>query len=114
MTTLTESDVEQLALDWLYEIGWDTARGADIGPGAAAPLRDNFSNVLLDAHLRDALSRLNPNLPTDALDDAFRRLTRPQGSTTEARNRRFHRMLVDGVQPAANLQVRTAHAACVQ
>ena len=31
------------------------------------------------------------------LDDAFRRLTRPEGSTLEARNRAFHRMLIDGV-----------------
>ena len=97
MTTLTETDVEQLALDWLYEIGWNTSRGVDIGPDAAVPLRDRFSDVVLDTHLRDALSRLNPELPADALDDAFRRLTRPQGSTTESRNRAFHRMLVDGV-----------------
>ena len=36
-------------------------------------------------------------LPADALDDAFRRLIRPEGATLEARNRAFHRMLVDGV-----------------
>ncbi|MYC07366.1 MAG: type I restriction endonuclease subunit R [Chloroflexi bacterium] len=97
MTTITEAHVEQAALDWLSEIGWNTARGADIGPDAAVPLRDRFSDVVLDTHLRDGLSRLNPELPADALDDAFRRLTRPQGSTAEARNRAFHRMLVDGV-----------------
>ncbi|MDE2687805.1 MAG: type I restriction endonuclease subunit R [Chloroflexota bacterium] len=97
MTTLTETDVEQLALDWLSEIGWNTARGADIGPDAAVPLRDRFSDIVLETHLRDGLSRLNPELPADALDGAFRRLTRPQGSTTETRNRAFHRMLVDGV-----------------
>ena len=41
---------------------------------------------------------LNPSLPSSALDDAYRRLTRPQGATLEARNRAFHRMLVDGVE----------------
>ena len=35
--------------------------------------------------------------PGQALDDAYRKLTRPEGSTLEARNRAFHRMLVDGV-----------------
>ena len=40
---------------------------------------------------------LNPELPTDALDDAFRKLTRPEGATLEAKNRAFHRMIVDGV-----------------
>ena len=43
------------------------------------------------------LGRINPNLPNEALDDAFRKLARPEGSTLEARNRAFHRMLVDGV-----------------
>ena len=43
------------------------------------------------------MGRINPDLPDEALDDAFRKLTRPEGSTLEARNRAFHRMLVDGV-----------------
>jgi type I restriction enzyme R subunit len=43
------------------------------------------------------LTRLNPDLPQEALEDAFRRLTHPEGATLEARNRAFHRMLVDGV-----------------
>ena len=47
--------------------------------------------------LQDSLAELNLSLPQSALDDAFRRLTRPEGSTLEARNRAFHRMLVDGV-----------------
>ena len=53
--------------------------------------------MVLERRLRDALAGLNPALPADALDDAFRRLTRPEGATLEARNRAFHRMLVDGV-----------------
>ena len=44
-----------------------------------------------------ALERLNPILPTEALDDAVRKLARPEGSTLAARNRAFHRMAVDGV-----------------
>ena len=53
--------------------------------------------VVLEQRLRDALTRLNPDLPTAALDDAFRKLTRPEDSTLEARNRASHRMVVDGV-----------------
>ena len=52
---------------------------------------------MLERRLRDALGELNPGLPVEALDDAFRKLTRPEGATLEARNRAFHRMLVDGV-----------------
>ena len=97
MTTLTEADVEQAALAWLSSLGWRVAHGPDIAPGAPEAERADYGQVVLERRLRDALARLNPGLPIEALDDAFRRLTRPQGSTVEARNRAFHRMLVDGV-----------------
>ena len=93
MTTLTEADLEQTALAWLANIGWNAAHGPDISDAE----RDTYAQVILERRLRDALGRLNPELPTDALDDAFRRLTRPEGATLETRNRAFHRMLVDGV-----------------
>ena len=51
---------------------------------------------MLEQRLRDGLVRLNPTLPAETLDDAFRKLTRSEGSTLEARNRAVHRLLVDG------------------
>ena len=53
--------------------------------------------MVLERRLRDALAELNPGLPSEALDDAFRKLIRPEGATLETRNRAFHRMLIDGV-----------------
>ena len=47
--------------------------------------------------MRDSLALLNPSIPSSALDGAVRKLTQPEGATLEARNRSFHRMLVDGV-----------------
>ena len=41
--------------------------------------------------------RLNPALPAEALEDAFRKLTRPEGAEQTQRNRVVHRLLVDGV-----------------
>ena len=103
MATLTEADVEEAALEWLGALGWQTAHGPDIGPGAPGEERADYGAVVLERRLRDALARLNPDLPLEALDDAFRKLTRPEGSTLDARNRAFHRMLVDGV----NVEYRT-------
>ncbi len=97
MTTLTEADVESAALGWLAAIGWQVAHGADIAPEAPGAERDDYGEVILERRLRDALYRLNPQLPTAALDDALRRLSHPEGATLEARNRAFHRMLVNGV-----------------
>ncbi len=97
MSNFTESVVEQAALAWLESLGWQVAHGPDIAPGEAAAERGDYGQVVLDARLRAALARLNPQLPAEALDDAFRKLTRPEGPTLEARNRAVHRLLIDGV-----------------
>ena len=97
MTTLTEADVEQIALDWLRELGWQVAHGPDIAPDTPNAERDDYGEVVLARRLRDALAALKPDLPASALEDALRKLTRPEGATLAARNRAFHRMLVEGV-----------------
>ena len=94
---LNEAAVEEAALEWLRELGWGTAHGSDIGLEALRAERGDYSQVVLEERLRDTLARLNPELPTEALDDAYRRLIRPEGSSLETRNRAFHKMLVDGV-----------------
>ena len=96
MTYLSESVVEQAALDWFRGLGYDVVGGPDMPPGPQS-LRESYADTIFPSVVRGALDRLNPNLPTDALDDAFRRLTRPEGSNLEARNRAFHRLAVDGV-----------------
>ena len=95
---IDENDVEQAALEYLRELGWRTARGADVSPGGAGALRERYEDAAHEGVLWDALARLNPALPTDALRDALRRLTRPEGATLEARNRAFHEMLIEGVR----------------
>ena len=97
MTTLIESDVEEAALGWLRGLGWQAAYGPDIGPDSPRAERDSFGQTVLERRLRDAVARLNPSLPVSALDDALRKLTQPEGATLEARNRSFHRMLVNGI-----------------
>ena len=97
MSTFAESDVEQAALDWLEGLGWHVAHGPDVAPESAGAERADYGRVVLEQRLRDALARLNPDLPAEALDDAFRKLTQPEGVMLEVRNRAFHRMIVDGV-----------------
>ncbi len=93
---LSESMVEDAALDWFRKLGYEVVSGGDLAPGPHE-LRTSYNDVLLLSTVRRALSLLNPGLPADALDDAFRKLTRPQGTTLESRNRDFHRMIVDGI-----------------
>lgn len=97
MSGFTESVVEEAALDWLVEAGWQRAHGPDIAPDTPAAERADFSEVILAGRLREALIRLNPTLPTEALQDAFRKLNRIEAADLVQRNRALHRFLVDGV-----------------
>jgi len=97
VTRITESDVEDAALGWLDGLGWSVAHGPDIAPDTLTAERADYGQVVLERRLRDALARLNKDLPAEALEDAFRKLNRPEGTSPETRNRAFHWMLVDGV-----------------
>ena len=81
--------------------------GPKIDPDTPSPERDNYGQAVLEARLRDALQRLNPSLPTSAIDDALHKVTNPEGATLEVRNRAFHRMLVNGV----NVEYRASDGA---
>jgi type I restriction enzyme R subunit len=71
--------------------------GSEIAPDGPSAERRDYGQVVLEQRLRDALARLNPGLPPEALQDALRKLLNPPGATLEQRNRALHRMLVDGV-----------------
>ena len=96
---VTESVVEQAALAWLESVGWQVVNGAEIAPGEPEAERERLRRRSSSTQrLRDALARLNPKLPAEALDDAFRKLTRPEGAELiAAATAPSHRLLVDGV-----------------
>jgi len=97
VTAFTESTVEAAALAWLEAAGWQVAHGPDIAPGMPAAERAGYSEVMLPQRLRGALARLNPDLPAEALEDAFRKLTQPPGAGLIQRNRALHRLLIEGI-----------------
>lgn len=96
MTQFTESVIEEAALDWLRELGYTILSSQDLLPGENA-LRASYSEVLLPGALRSALVRMNPSLPAETIDDAYRKLTRVDAPSLVERNRAVHRLLVDGV-----------------
>ena len=98
MSILTEDTVEQAALEWLSETGFEVIHGPDIAPGEDASERESFGDVVLEQRLKDAIARLNPNLPADAQEEAFRKVIRPDLPSLIQNNRTFHRRLRDGVE----------------
>ena len=93
----SESTVEDAALGWFGDLDYAVLHGPEIAPGEAAAERNSFNEAFLPERLRAALRKLNPKLPAEALEDAFRKITLPQHPSLIANNRAFHRMLVDGI-----------------
>ena len=93
----SENIVEQAALDWLAGLGYAVLSGPTIAPGEPGAERADYGRVVLEQRLREALHRLNPTLPADAIDQAFRKLTRPDSPSLVGANHAFHKYLVEGV-----------------
>ncbi len=94
---VSEAEVEQVALEWLSSLGWQTAYGPEIAPDTPGAEHDDLTQVVLEERLRDALFNINPGLPASALETGLRSLINPDGPTLETRNRAFHKALTRGV-----------------
>ena len=100
---MTESQIEQYALDILANLGWQVLHGPDIGPDGSAAERE-LRQVVLPGRLYNALVRLNPHIPEPALSEAMRRLTQISKLSLVENNHDFHQLLVAG----APVQYRTS------
>ena len=98
MSTLNESIVEEATLTWLWELGYTVGHGPHLAPGEQAAERKSFGDVVLAERLREAIWRLNPNIPETAREDAMRKVLRVSTPSLVQTNRSFHRMLRDGVE----------------
>ncbi len=94
---INEDQVEQIAIDWFKELGYDYLHGYDIAPDSNDPQRTNYQEVLLSHRLQTALTNLNPALPHSAIDEAINRLKKHQHATLIQNNRAFHEMLLKGI-----------------
>ncbi|MBL9076027.1 MAG: type I restriction endonuclease subunit R [Planctomycetes bacterium] len=94
----TESVVEDAALSWFAAIGYQAVFGPDLAPGESTAERSSYQDVLLLPRLQDAMRRLNPAAPEQAIAEALRRLTTLSSPNLIDTNHAFHHLLVNGVE----------------
>jgi type I restriction enzyme, R subunit len=94
---LNESIVEEAALSWFTQLGYAVAHAPHLAPGEIATERSSFADVILVGRLRDAIARLNPTIPSDAREEALRKVLRHEAPSLVSNNRGFHQMLRDGM-----------------
>jgi type I restriction enzyme R subunit len=105
----TESTVEEAALEIFGRQGYTVLHGPDIAPGELFAERAEYSDVLLIGRLKQALSKINPKIPAEAIEDAVRKLLSVAGPNLEESNRRFHQFLTDGVNVEYRADGRIVH-----
>ncbi|MEX1183994.1 MAG: type I restriction endonuclease subunit R [Gemmatimonadota bacterium] len=91
--------IEQPAIGLFADLGWKTVSAMEetFGPGGTLG-RETKGEAVLVARLRDALVKLNPTLPAEAIDSAIDELTRDRSAMiTEAANREIYGLIKDGI-----------------
>jgi len=95
--SLTESIVEDAALEWFGELGYAVGHGLQMAPGEPAAERDSFGEVVLVDRLRQGLRRVNVGLSEEAIEEAIRKVLHVATPSLTQTNRAFHKLLRDGV-----------------
>ncbi|WP_419587885.1 hypothetical protein [Thiolapillus sp.] len=68
---MLENDLETACLNWLSDLDYECLTGDDVSAGGSHEARRKYLEVLLRPRLHEALDRLNPSLPSSALENAW-------------------------------------------
>jgi len=122
--SITENEIEKIALGYLQSLGYSYLNGLVISPdlpvhgthtggehpefpssGGVPERRGGYSDVVLATRLRDAIDKLNPNITQDAKEDALKKVLRVGRDVINhvSTNETFHKYLTEGV----DVEVRT-------
>lgn len=88
---ITEAQLEDSMLDWLGDLGWEPATGAEL-----ESQRESLGDLVLREDLMLALRNLNPSVPDQHLHEAAANMLQVRSQDPLAENRDFHEFLVHG------------------
>lgn len=95
--SITENEIEEIAIQYLVGLDYEYISGIDISPDGDIPERQ-YNEVVLQNRLRIAIDRLNPSLNYDAKDSAYRKLLRVESTDALINNETFHKFLTEGIE----------------
>jgi type I restriction enzyme R subunit len=107
--TFVESTVEDAGLELFADLGYAILHGPDIAPGEMFTERKEYWEVLLVGRLKEALARINPKIPAEAIEDAIRKIRHLETPNLVENNSRFHRFLTDGIPVEYQDKDRVVH-----
>lgn len=93
---MAEAEWEHFVIDLFAEVGWEPRNGKEIAPGSQE--REDWDELIIPGRLRDAVARINPKLPADAVDKVVAEVVRVTSRDAIAENHRIHGFLTRGIR----------------
>ena len=98
MNKITEDAVEQVAIELLESAGFSYVYGPTIAPDGESPERSRFDDVLLVGRLKNAIEKINHDVPQEAKDQALRQVLNLPSQNVIDNNEEFHKLLTEGIE----------------
>lgn len=96
MSGYSETDLEFDVLGTLGELGWEALEGKQIAIGSGE--RESWEELIIPGRLRNAIVKINPGLPSSAVDEVVDLVLSPQSQEAKAENHRIHEYLTSGIR----------------
>jgi type I restriction enzyme R subunit len=96
MAVISEDHIEQIIIQEFIDLGYSYVNGADISPEGTSQERE-YNEVVLKNRLHTAISKLNPNVPYEAQEEAVKKVLRTDSPNLFQNNYQVHKYLTDGV-----------------
>lgn len=108
----TEDLLEEAAIEIFEELGYDYVFAPDISPDGDLPERHDYREVILKDRVKNALFKINRDLPEEALDEAYRQIITFNSPLLIENNRYFHNLMREGMEVSymENGEIRTKRA----
>lgn len=97
MSKLNEGTVEDAALEYFRQLGYQTEWGPRIAPDGENPDRSDYREVVLHDRLQRVAERINSKFDISLIQDAIKRLERAESQNELSENARVHKLLTKGV-----------------
>ncbi|WP_078543097.1 type I restriction endonuclease subunit R [Litchfieldia alkalitelluris] len=92
-----ESDLEEATLEWMTEMDYTILAGPDIAHEGEYPERESYQDVVLTERLTEALRRINPTVPYEAIELAVQKIEANESPSLIVNNEKFHHLVTDGL-----------------
>lgn len=93
MSSIFESDIEEFAVELLKNQGFEY-----LSPELQEAERKNLSEVVLKERLKTAIDTLNPSMPDEAIEQAYKQILNPSTQNLIDNNEAFHKLLTEGIE----------------